>query len=109
MALDPNLSASERSLVARRDRVNALELLEAMRRRIKPMLVIAVLFLLLTAAAAWLWPPTYRSSSVILIEQQEVPEDFVWVTAAQAGELLAYGYYVNMQARTLLAALHSLW
>lgn len=40
---------------------------------------------------------------------KEAPENFVWVTAAQAGELLAYGYYVNMQARTLLAALHALW
>jgi oxidase EvaA len=40
---------------------------------------------------------------------EEPPEDFVWVTAAQAGELLSYGYYVNMQARTLLAALHALW
>ncbi len=27
--------------------------------------------------AAWFWPPSYRSTGTILIEQQEVPEDFV--------------------------------
>lgn len=37
------------------------------------------------------------------------PPDFVWVTAAQASRLLGYGYYLNMQARTLLTALHALW
>jgi len=107
VALDPNLSASERSLVARRDRVNALELLEAMRRRIKPMLVIAVLFLLLTAAAAWLWPPTYRSSSVILIEQQEVPEDFVRsaVTSYADQRVQVIGQRV-MTSANLLAIAH---
>jgi len=39
----------------------------------------------------------------------DTPEDFVWVTAAQAACLLGYGYYLNMQARTLLTALHALW
>ncbi|MEU6284554.1 NDP-hexose 2,3-dehydratase family protein [Streptomyces sp. NPDC047028] len=39
----------------------------------------------------------------------DVPDDYVWVSLAQAGELLGRGYFLNMQARTLLAALHAVW
>ena len=39
----------------------------------------------------------------------DVPDDYVWVSLAQAGELLGRGYFLNMQARTLLAALHAIW
>lgn len=37
------------------------------------------LFSVLTASVlvAWLWPPTYRSTATILIEEQEVPMDIV--------------------------------
>ncbi|MEU2287240.1 NDP-hexose 2,3-dehydratase family protein [Streptomyces sp. NPDC013178] len=38
----------------------------------------------------------------------DVPDDFVWVTADQTARLLQHSYYLNMQARTLIAALHSL-
>lgn len=51
--------------------------LEALRRRIVPMLVVFAAVLAAATAAALLWPPTYRSMGTILIEQQEVPLDFV--------------------------------
>jgi uncharacterized protein involved in exopolysaccharide biosynthesis len=41
------------------------------------MLITAFAILALAALAAFLWPPTYRSTGTILIEQQEIPEDFV--------------------------------
>ncbi len=43
---------------------------------------IATVFVILTisAAIALLWPPTYRSSATILIEQQEIPADLVRTT-----------------------------
>ncbi|WP_329580375.1 NDP-hexose 2,3-dehydratase family protein [Kitasatospora sp. NBC_01250] len=41
-------------------------------------------------------------------ELDDVPDDFVWVTAGQIARLLTYGYHLNMQARTLVAALHAL-
>ena len=50
---------------------------EAVRRRLWPMLAVFVLVLAGAIAAALLWPPTYRSMGTILIEQQEVPLDFV--------------------------------
>ena len=50
---------------------------EALRRRIWPMLGVFVTVLVAAIAAAMLWPATYRSMGTILIEQQEVPLDFV--------------------------------
>jgi uncharacterized protein involved in exopolysaccharide biosynthesis len=49
----------------------------AVRRRLRPMLIMAVAILAVAALAAFFWPPTYRSTGIILIEQQEIPEDFV--------------------------------
>ncbi|WP_438871358.1 NDP-hexose 2,3-dehydratase family protein [Paractinoplanes lichenicola] len=37
----------------------------------------------------------------------EVPEEFVWVTEEQLGDLLRHGNYVNIEARTLLTALRA--
>jgi succinoglycan biosynthesis transport protein ExoP len=49
----------------------------AVRRRLLPMLITAGVVLALALSAAVFWPPTYRSTGTILIEQQEMPEDFV--------------------------------
>jgi len=49
----------------------------AVRRRLIPMLLTAGVVLGLALSAAFFWPPTYRSTGTILIEQQEMPEDFV--------------------------------
>jgi succinoglycan biosynthesis transport protein ExoP len=37
----------------------------------------AVLIMAVTAATAYLWPPTYRSEATILVEQAEIPSDLV--------------------------------
>ncbi|MET0498696.1 MAG: lipopolysaccharide biosynthesis protein [Steroidobacteraceae bacterium] len=47
------------------------------RTRRVPALVTAVVILLIAIVAAIAWPPTYRSTGTILIEQQEVPVDLV--------------------------------
>jgi len=47
------------------------------RRRLRPMLIATVAGLLTAAVAALFWPPTYRSTATILIEQQELPSDLV--------------------------------
>ena len=49
----------------------------AVRRRYKPMALAFGLVFGAAVLAATLWPPTYRSSGTILIEQQEIPTDFV--------------------------------
>ncbi|NED88984.1 NDP-hexose 2,3-dehydratase, partial [Streptomyces sp. SID11233] len=38
----------------------------------------------------------------------DVPPAFTWVTVAQVQRLLEHSYYLNMQARTLIALLHAL-
>jgi protein tyrosine kinase modulator len=48
-----------------------------LRRRRVPMLLAGSTIMLLAGLAAHFWPPTYRSTGTILIEQQQVPEDFV--------------------------------
>jgi oxidase EvaA len=39
----------------------------------------------------------------------EEPEDFRWVTVDQVAQLLQHSHYLNVQARSLVACLHSLW
>jgi polysaccharide chain length determinant protein (PEP-CTERM system associated) len=51
--------------------------LQAIRRRRWPMLLVSGGVLLVALLLALLLPPTYRSAGTILIEQQEIPEDFV--------------------------------
>lgn len=53
------------------------ERLSALRRRLRPMLITLGTVTLVTLLAAALWPPRYTSSGTVLIEQQEVPEEFV--------------------------------
>lgn len=38
----------------------------------------------------------------------EVPQDFCWMTVRQLMDLLRHGHYLNIEARSLLACLHSL-
>ncbi len=53
------------------------ERLSALRRRVRPALTLLGSLLALTLLLALLWPPTYRSTGTVLIEQQEVPKEFV--------------------------------
>jgi uncharacterized protein involved in exopolysaccharide biosynthesis len=53
------------------------ERLEAVRRRAWPMAIAFALVLAAAAAGALFWPATYRSMGTILIEQQEVPIEYV--------------------------------
>src|SRR5689334_6860911 len=53
------------------------EYLQIFKRRQKPMQVAAAITVGLALLAALLWPPTYRSSATILIEEQEIPQELV--------------------------------
>jgi polysaccharide biosynthesis transport protein len=55
----------------------ARERLRAARHRLVPMLIVGGSVLCAAVAAALLWPPTYRSTGTILIEQQEIPDEYV--------------------------------
>ena len=51
--------------------------LSALRRRKFYILIPAIIVLIIAIAIAVLWPPTYKSSATILIEEQEIPQDLV--------------------------------
>jgi uncharacterized protein involved in exopolysaccharide biosynthesis len=53
------------------------ERVHAFRRHRRVMLLVLAAGVALTVGLALFWPPTYRSSATILIEQQEIPQDFV--------------------------------
>jgi hypothetical protein len=48
-----------------------------LKRRQKPMMIAALLVLMLGLILAMVWPATYRSTAVILIESQDVPPDLI--------------------------------
>jgi len=62
------------------------ELLEVMSRRKLSLVVPAALVFLLGVAVALFWPPVYKSTATILIEEQEVPTDFVMTTVTSFAE-----------------------
>lgn len=51
--------------------------IDAFRRRRTLVLVIFMVLFIITLLAAFLWPPTYRSTATILIEEQAIPSDLV--------------------------------
>lgn len=53
------------------------EYLQILKRRKKPMRIAAAITFAIAVLAALLWPPTYRSSATILIEEQEIPQELV--------------------------------
>jgi len=53
------------------------ERLHAFRRYRRAGLITLLAGVTVTLVLALFWPPTYRSSATILIEQQEIPQDFV--------------------------------
>jgi uncharacterized protein involved in exopolysaccharide biosynthesis len=67
---------SEGASSLRRTRTLA-DYLAAARRRRTAMFITFLTVLLGAAAAALFWPPTYRSTGTILIEQQEIPTEYV--------------------------------
>lgn len=51
--------------------------IDAFRRRRTLVLVIFTTLFVISLLAAFLWPPTYRSTATILIEEQAIPSDLV--------------------------------
>jgi uncharacterized protein involved in exopolysaccharide biosynthesis len=53
------------------------EYIDIAKRRKMPMLITAGIIATVTLLALLIWPPTYRSTATILIEEQEIPRDLV--------------------------------
>ena len=60
--------------------INLGDYLAVFNRRRTVVLFVAGVLLCLSLAAAVLWPPTFKSTATILIEEQEVPAELVHST-----------------------------
>jgi uncharacterized protein involved in exopolysaccharide biosynthesis len=56
------------------------------KRRYKLFFIPAGIILVLAIIAVVVWPPTYKSEATILIEQQEIPQDFVRSTVTSLAD-----------------------
>ena len=54
--------------------------LAAFRRRARSILLVAGIVFLVGLIIAFVWPPTYKASSTILIEEQDIPTDLIQST-----------------------------
>ena len=64
------------------------------KRRRTGIAVTATVIFLVSALVAFLIPPNYRSTSTILIEEQEVPRDYVNTTVTSLLEFLAINGWI---------------
>lgn len=74
------LSSDQRSLGRSPANVQvrtAADYLALLRRRRRLILMVGTVLLAASVALAFLWPPVYRSTATILIEEQEIPPDLV--------------------------------
>jgi len=65
---------------------SAHDVFEIVKRRKWSIIVPAITIFAVSAVIAFTWPPVYRSTSTILIEDQEVPRDFVNTTVTSFAE-----------------------
>ena len=62
------------------------DFVEILKRRKLSMAVPAVLVIIVASIVAFVWPPVYRSTSTILIEDQEIPREFVMASVTGYAE-----------------------
>lgn len=78
------------------------EYVVAFRRRRKLILFICLGLLSVSLAAAFLWPPTYKSTATILIEEQEIPSDLVRSTITSYADQRIETIKQQVMSRTTL-------
>ena len=78
------------------------EYLEVFRRRRKLMLMIGLGLLSVALIVAFLWPPTYKSTATILIEEQEIPADLVRSTITSYADQRIETIKQQVMSRTTL-------
>lgn len=62
------------------------DFVEILKRRKISLIVPAAIVFIAAVVVAFAWPPVYRSTSTILIEEQEIPKDFVMATVTGFAE-----------------------
>jgi succinoglycan biosynthesis transport protein ExoP len=78
------------------------EYLAAFRRRRKLILFTSFGLLTVSVALAFVWPPTYKSTATILIEEQEIPSDLVRSTITSYADQRIETIKQQVMSRTTL-------
>ncbi len=78
------------------------EYVVAFRRRRKLILFIGLGLLSVSLASAFLWPPTYKATATILIEEQEIPSDLVRSTITSYADQRIETIKQQVMSRTTL-------
>jgi polysaccharide biosynthesis transport protein len=78
------------------------EYVVAFRRRRTLILFISLGLLSVSLASAFLWPPTYKSTATILIEEQEIPSDLVRSTITSYADQRIETIKQQVMSRTTL-------
>ncbi|MDR4465826.1 MAG: Wzz/FepE/Etk N-terminal domain-containing protein [Nitrospira sp.] len=78
------------------------EFVAVFRRRRKLILFSSIGLLSVSLAIAFLWPPTYKSTATILIEEQEIPSDLVRSTITSYADQRIETIKQQVMSRTTL-------
>ena len=90
-----SIQASERTM-------NVKDYLAAFHRRRKLILLTGLGLLTVSLTLAFLWPPTYKSTATILIEEQEIPSDLVRSTITSYADQRIETIKQQVMSRTTL-------
>lgn len=82
--------------------MNLKDYIAAFHRRRRLMLLASLGFLSVTLALAFLWPPIYKSTATILIEEQEIPSDLVRSTITSYADQRIETIKQQVMSRTTL-------
>src|SRR5690349_1938696 len=90
------------SLQASRPTMSLKDYIVAFHRRRKLILLTGLGLLTLSLTVAFLWPPTYKSTATILIEEQEIPSDIVRSTITSYADQRIETIKQQVMSRTTL-------
>jgi polysaccharide chain length determinant protein (PEP-CTERM system associated) len=68
------------------DAKTVADYMEMVKRRKWSLILPTAIIFIISLIAALVWPPTYRSTSTILIEEQEIPKEYVMTTVTSYAE-----------------------
>ena len=80
-------NGSEVNMMEQQQEIKTIgDVIAIVRRRKLSLMLPALVVFVLSAMVAFMWPPVYRSTSTILIEEQEIPREFVVGTITSFAE-----------------------
>jgi len=96
------MAQTHRSLQASESTMSLKDYIAAFHRRRRLILLTGLSLLTVSLTLAFLWPPTYKSTATILIEEQEIPSDLVRSTITSYADQRIETIKQQVMSRTTL-------